>query len=60
MAERSTGEDRLRTERLAVAFGPKVIQRDLGFSVRSGSIFAVMGGSGCGKSTVLSVRPGTW
>jgi phospholipid/cholesterol/gamma-HCH transport system ATP-binding protein len=38
---------------VTLAFGPKVIQRDLSFDVRRGSIFAVMGGSGCGKSTVL-------
>jgi phospholipid/cholesterol/gamma-HCH transport system ATP-binding protein len=38
---------------VTLAFGPKVIQQDLSFDVRRGSIFAVMGGSGCGKSTVL-------
>ena len=38
---------------ITLAFGPKVIQQDLSFDVRRGSIFAVMGGSGCGKSTVL-------
>ncbi len=38
---------------VTLAFGPKVIQHDLAFDVRRGSIFAVMGGSGCGKSTVL-------
>jgi phospholipid/cholesterol/gamma-HCH transport system ATP-binding protein len=38
---------------LALAYGQRVIQRDLSFDVRRGSIFAVMGGSGCGKSTVL-------
>ena len=38
---------------VTLAFGPKVIQHDLSFTVRRGSIFAVMGGSGCGKSTVL-------
>ncbi|HEX4365294.1 MAG TPA: ATP-binding cassette domain-containing protein [Rhodopila sp.] len=38
---------------VTLAFGPKVIQHDLSFDVRKGSIFAVMGGSGCGKSTVL-------
>ncbi|HEY0181404.1 MAG TPA: ATP-binding cassette domain-containing protein [Rhodopila sp.] len=38
---------------VTLAFGPKVIQHDLSFDVRRGSIFAVMGGSGCGKSTVL-------
>jgi phospholipid/cholesterol/gamma-HCH transport system ATP-binding protein len=38
---------------LTLAFGPKIIQHNLSFDVRRGSIFAVMGGSGCGKSTVL-------
>ena len=38
---------------VTLAFGPRVIQRNLSFDVRRGSIFAVMGGSGCGKSTVL-------
>ena len=38
---------------ITLAFGPKVIQHDLSFDVRRGSVFAVMGGSGCGKSTVL-------
>ena len=49
---------------VTLAFGPKVIQRDLSFDVQRGSIFAVMGGSGCGKSTVLKsmiglLRPDT-
>lgn len=38
---------------VTLAFGPKIIQQDVSFTVRRGSIFAVMGGSGCGKSTVL-------
>ena len=38
---------------VTLAFGPKVIQQKLSFDVNRGSIFAVMGGSGCGKSTVL-------
>ena len=38
---------------ITLAFGPKVIQHDLSVDVQRGSIFAVMGGSGCGKSTVL-------
>jgi phospholipid/cholesterol/gamma-HCH transport system ATP-binding protein len=48
----------LRCEGLTLAFGPKLIQADLNFSVRRGSIFAVMGGSGCGKSTVLRALVG--
>lgn len=43
---------------LTLAFGPKVIQHDLTFDVRRGSIFAVMGGSGCGKSTVVKAMIG--
>ena len=34
------------------------LQHDLSFDVRRGSIFAVMGGSGCGKSTVLKTMVG--
>jgi phospholipid/cholesterol/gamma-HCH transport system ATP-binding protein len=43
----------LRCSDLTLAFGPKVIQSGLTFSVRRGSIFALMGGSGSGKSTVM-------
>jgi phospholipid/cholesterol/gamma-HCH transport system ATP-binding protein len=38
---------------ITLAFGPKIIQQNLSVDVQRGSIFAVMGGSGCGKSTVL-------
>jgi len=38
---------------LTMAYGPKVIQRDLTFNVNRGDIFIIMGGSGCGKSTLL-------
>lgn len=41
-----------------MAFGARVIQRALFFSVRRGSIFAIMGGSGSGKSTVLKAMIG--
>ena len=36
-----------------MAYGERVIQKDLTFDVRRGDIFIVMGGSGCGKSTLL-------
>jgi phospholipid/cholesterol/gamma-HCH transport system ATP-binding protein len=52
------GAERIRCERLTLAFGSRVVQRDLTFSVKAGSIFAVMGGSGCGKSTVLRAMIG--
>ncbi|WP_408869806.1 ABC transporter ATP-binding protein [Gluconacetobacter tumulisoli] len=38
---------------ITLAFGSKIIQQNVSFDVRRGSIFAVMGGSGCGKSTIL-------
>jgi len=38
---------------LTMAYGDFVIQHDLNFSVRRGEIFIVMGGSGCGKTTLL-------
>ncbi len=56
---RDAGENPLFAVRdVTLAFGPKVIQHDLSFDVRRGSIFAVMGGSGCGKSTVLKAMIG--
>ena len=38
---------------MTMAYGSFVLMRDLNFVVRRGDIFIVMGGSGCGKSTVL-------
>lgn len=38
---------------LTMAYGDRVIQKDLTFDVNRGDIFIVMGGSGCGKSTLL-------
>lgn len=38
---------------LTMAYGDRVIQRDLNFSIARGDIFIIMGGSGCGKSTLL-------
>ena len=43
----------LRCVELTLAFGTRVVQSNITFSIRRGSIFALMGGSGSGKSTVL-------
>ncbi len=38
---------------LSMAYGSRVIQSDLNFTVNRGDIFIIMGGSGSGKSTLL-------
>lgn len=46
-------EPHIVVEDLTMAYGDRVIQRDLTFTVNRGDIFIIMGGSGCGKSTLL-------
>src|SRR5271166_2586543 len=58
MISQQSAEQRIEVRNLTVAFGARVIQRELSFSVRRGSIFAIMGSSGCGKSTVLRAMVG--
>jgi phospholipid/cholesterol/gamma-HCH transport system ATP-binding protein len=43
----------LSCDNVTLTFGPRVVLSDVNFTVRRGSIFALMGGSGSGKSTVL-------
>ncbi len=43
---------------VTVAYGSRVIQSHLTFSIRKGDIFIIMGGSGCGKSSLLRVLMG--
>ena len=38
---------------LTLAYGDFVVQQDLNFAVARGEIFVIMGGSGCGKTTLL-------
>ena len=51
-------DERLRVKDLTVGFGSNIVQHELSFSIRKGSVFAIMGGSGCGKSTVLKAMIG--
>ena len=46
------------TKDLEIAYGEMVIQRDLNFTVNRGEIFVLMGGSGCGKTTVMRCLTG--
>jgi len=38
---------------LTMAYGPRVVQHDVAFTVSRGQIFVIMGDSGCGKSTLM-------
>jgi phospholipid/cholesterol/gamma-HCH transport system ATP-binding protein len=49
----SNAEAAITVRNMTMAYGSFVLMRDLNFVVRRGDIFIVMGGSGCGKSTVL-------
>ena len=51
-APRAT-EAQIMVRNMTMAYGSFVLMRDLNFVVRRGDIFIIMGGSGCGKSTVL-------
>jgi phospholipid/cholesterol/gamma-HCH transport system ATP-binding protein len=48
----------ITTRNLEIAYGDFVIQRDLNFTVNRGEIFVLMGGSGCGKTTVMRCLTG--
>jgi phospholipid/cholesterol/gamma-HCH transport system ATP-binding protein len=52
-AAREAGVPLLRAEGLAIGFGERPIQRDLGFEIVAGEAFVIVGGSGCGKSTLM-------
>ncbi len=43
----------IEVQGLTMAYGERVIQRDVSFTVGRGDVFVIMGGSGCGKSTLL-------
>jgi phospholipid/cholesterol/gamma-HCH transport system ATP-binding protein len=43
----------VRVKNLTMAFGERVLMRELAFEIRRGDIFFIIGGSGCGKTTLL-------
>lgn len=45
--------DHIVVSGVTVGYGERVIQSNLDFTIRRGDIFIIMGGSGCGKSTVM-------
>jgi len=48
-----TAPPHIEVRGLEMAYGSRVIMRDLNFTVDPGEVFVIMGGSGCGKSTLM-------
>lgn len=48
----------IEVRELTVGYGDHVVQRDLSFVVNRGEIFVVMGGNGCGKTTLMRALVG--
>jgi phospholipid/cholesterol/gamma-HCH transport system ATP-binding protein len=46
-------EAHVRVEGVTLAYGDFIIQQNLNFTIHRSDVFIIMGGSGCGKSTVM-------
>jgi phospholipid/cholesterol/gamma-HCH transport system ATP-binding protein len=51
-------EPHITVRDLTMAYGDFVLMRDLTFTINRGDIFIIMGGSGCGKSTMMTILVG--
>jgi ABC-type transporter Mla maintaining outer membrane lipid asymmetry ATPase subunit MlaF len=49
----TANETHIEVAGVTLAYVDFVIQHDLTFRIRRGDVFIIMGGSGCGKSTVM-------
>jgi phospholipid/cholesterol/gamma-HCH transport system ATP-binding protein len=51
-------EPHISVKDLTMAYGDFVLMRDLNFTINRGDVFIIMGGSGCGKSTMMTILIG--
>ena len=50
----------IAVENLTARFGDNTIFQDVSFTVNKGEIFVILGGSGCGKTTLLKLIIGLY
>jgi phospholipid/cholesterol/gamma-HCH transport system ATP-binding protein len=51
-------QPQITVQDLTMAYGDYVLMRDLNFTINRGDVFIIMGGSGCGKSTMMTILIG--
>ena len=51
-------EPHITVQDLTMAYGDFVVMHDLTFTINRGDVFIIMGGSGCGKSTMMTILTG--
>ena len=51
-------EATIQAQNLTVAYGSNVLMKDIDFQINKSDVFIIMGGSGCGKSSLLKVMTG--
>jgi phospholipid/cholesterol/gamma-HCH transport system ATP-binding protein len=50
----------ISVEDVTIAYGDKVVQKGVSFDVHRGEVFVILGGSGCGKSSLLKTMIGLY
>ncbi len=52
------GDAQIVIKNLTIAYGDFVVLKNMNFTIKKGDVFIIMGGSGCGKSSLLRVLTG--
>ena len=57
-ATRGDGGPMIRVENVTIGYGERVLMSGVSFDVARGEVFVILGGSGCGKSSLLKTMIG--